>query len=314
MRLIAIDAGKVGIGDQICYEPTIRALTNLWADDDIRVLANDPCIFSHLPVTAATTPEDLLKGQTPDLVIPCSPFRINREKGCIETHPFATFATPSFIHTVDFTSMFVLHRMLTDAEKRPLLPVTNAAREALADVLNPYDASDLTLVHLGSSDGDDRFIPVEYQQELIDRLLKLGHQVAVFGASSHGPIAQVDLRDGKVLDLVDKLDLPLLFALIQKAKLLITNDSCPVHIAGAFNQPILLLPTLKHPDHTLHVRYGSRYWQAIAVYNKVALETVSLEPDQLLNYGSMRFKKIKDYLPDLDSVLDAVDNLIYVES
>ena len=216
MRLIAIDAGKVGIGDQICYEPTIRALTHLWPNDDIRVLANDPCIFAHLPVTAATTPADLLKGQTPDLVIPCSPFRINREKGCIETHPFATFATPSFIHTVDFTSMFVLHRMLIDAEKRPQLRVTEAAEERLHDLLVPYDISLLVLLHLGSSDGDDRFIPVEYQQAIVDWLLEKGYLVAVFGASSHGPIAQVDLRDGLVINLVDKLDLPMLFALIQK--------------------------------------------------------------------------------------------------
>lgn len=313
-RLIAIDAGKVGIGDQICYEPIIREIsTKLWPNDDIHVLADNPCVYSHLPVTTASSADDLLQGRRPDMVIPCSPFRINQEHGSLEIHPFATFATSTFIHTTDFTSLFVLHRMLPDGLKRPRLLVTKDNQDELTDMLG--DVSRLTVVHTGSSDGDDRFLPSDFLQKVVDGLVKQGHTVAMVGATSRGPTATVSVSpktSEHILDLVDKLSLPCLFALISQARLLVTNDSCPVHIAGCFDQPILLISTLKHPDHTLHPRGpdNERRWRAKAIYKKLALDDLSMEPDQLWQYGSQRFGKIRECLPDVESVLNAAKDLI----
>jgi hypothetical protein len=107
------------------------------------------------------------------------------------------------------------------------------------------------------------------------------------------------------LDLRDKLTLGQLLAMIEKTWCLVTNDSAPVHLAGGFDNHIVLIPTCKHPDHLLPWRKGSQDYRARAVYRKL------LEDDFPMAVNSIEWTttgkgKVEDYLPDPEEVARAV--------
>jgi ADP-heptose:LPS heptosyltransferase len=99
--------------------------------------------------------------------------------------------------------------------------------------------------------------------------------------------------------------------LISKAKTLITNDSAPVHIAGAFDNNIVLIPTCKHPDYILPFREGRKEYKSVALYKKI------MDEDAIYQDGGESFVAVKEvpkghtiweYLPEVEDVLNAVDN------
>jgi ADP-heptose:LPS heptosyltransferase len=91
------------------------------------------------------------------------------------------------------------------------------------------------------------------------------------------------------------------------ANVLVSNDSAPVHIAGAFDNWIVLIPSCKHPDHVLPYRNGASAGRNIALYKKLTLDDLDSQPTII--YGSTA-EKIKDdwqrYLPDPESVVERV--------
>jgi len=310
MRLIVFDVGGISIGDEICVEPSIRYAIKLYegSSNELRVLANHPRIFSHLNIFVASTPDAVLKGQKPDMVIPCSPYS-KTPKG-VEIHPFTTYAPTLFISTVDFSSLFMLRRILPDKDKRPKIVLSNDGLEKLKKLVQPHDTSSLTIVHVGATAEDERFIPASFWNKVIEKLIKLGHTVAVFGSSERGPIAKVNQP---VIDLVDKTDLDTFFALIANCRLLLTNDSSPVHVAGAFDTPIVVIPTLRHPDRLLHLRNGSKYYKARAVYKKLAIDDSEFIPeriDEIIQQHFTVFPDVYEYLPETEKVVEAATELL----
>jgi len=96
-------------------------------------------------------------------------------------------------------------------------------------------------------------------------------------------------------------------ALIEVAYMVVSNDSAPIHIAGAFNNEIVLIPTCKHPDHILPWRNGSQTYKAASLYKKLMSDEYSSQPTEL--YGVLADKAIgefEDYLPEPDAVIDYV--------
>jgi ADP-heptose:LPS heptosyltransferase len=97
-----------------------------------------------------------------------------------------------------------------------------------------------------------------------------------------------------------------LINLISKTPLLISNDSAPIYIAGAFDNNILLIPTAKHPDLLMPYRKGQQYYKAAAVVKKLIEGASEGRATDLNGWMLSNFKKgrkIEDYIPEPSEVI-----------
>jgi ADP-heptose:LPS heptosyltransferase len=108
------------------------------------------------------------------------------------------------------------------------------------------------VLHPGVSE-DKRQYPVPYFAEAARQLARtLDHQILLTGVASEKPLAEEIGRavGPAALDLTGLLDLSALAALIQKADLVIANNTGPVHLAAAVGTPVVVLYALTNPQHT----------------------------------------------------------------
>jgi lipopolysaccharide biosynthesis glycosyltransferase len=153
-------------------------------------------------------------------------------------------------------------------------------------------------------------LPTQYWQDIINGL-SINHRVAIIGRED-GNRGTVNVTCPKnVIDLRNLLDLGALIALISKAKLLISNDSAPIHIAGAFDNLIVLLPTCKHPDHVLPYRNGSTYHKAIALYKKLPSDEFDSRPTCVEGSSAeINFSDWDKYLMDPKLIIENTEELL----
>jgi ADP-heptose:LPS heptosyltransferase len=111
------------------------------------------------------------------------------------------------------------------------------------------------------------------------------------------------------IDLRDLTTLGELMSLISLSKVTLSNDSSPIHIAGAFDNWIVVIPTAKHPDHILPFRNGSQYYKTKSLCKKLLLDDLEVKhtspnPDTIDMLP--RGKSIIEYLPEVDVVVKEV--------
>ena len=116
---------------------------------------------------------------------------------------------------------------------------------------------------------------------------------------------------GKSIDLTNMLNIKELIAVVSLVPVLVSNDSSPIHLAGAFDNWIVLIPTCKHPDHILPYRNGSKSYKTRALYKKLALDDISTSTAEMRGSGADQLPgKWEDYLPDASSVLQTIQPLM----
>jgi ADP-heptose:LPS heptosyltransferase len=172
------------------------------------------------------------------------------------------------------------------------------------------DFDKMVLIHPGRH-WESKTFPVEWWQEVIDGLYDKDIQVCLIGYEdeTRGTLP-VEVRAG-IIDTRNLLNLGGLVALISKAKVLVSNDSAPIHIAGAFDNNIVLIPTCKHPDHVLPYRHGSVNYKAVALYKKLTLDAVSSQPTEIHGQtAEYVVGNILDYLPEPRIVVSTIKNIM----
>jgi len=134
---------------------------------------------------------------------------------------------------------------LTPADRIPHLYVDEKTREEVDQLLlhaglQPHKP--LIVCHINSNNGQSKRWPIPYWATLIDRLIRQeGAQVVLTGAPGDMPqIDQVTSRmHERAINLAGKTSLTQLAALLQRADLLISGDSGPLHMGVACGTPIL---------------------------------------------------------------------------
>ncbi len=291
-----------GLGDQIEAEPSIRfMLKKIYPDDDVRVSTHFPEIFAHLPVKCETHDKHIWEN--------CN------------TQPFTRNSLPSpetfywrvvsnlLCHTVDYCAMALLARTLPDIDKEIKLTYKAKDLENIHNFTSRNDFSDCVLIHAGKH-WESKTFPESWWQEIVDGIIEQGLTPIFIGKddSTRG-VTKLDGR-GKSIDLVNLLSLPELFAIISQVPILISNDSAPIHIAGAFNNWIVLIPTCKHPDHILPWRNKSKEYKTSALYKKLTIDDLPSAPTTI--EGSVADKvpgKFEDYLPDANDVINEIKKI-----
>lgn len=297
-----------GIGDQVCAEPAIRFLKEkIYPDDNVIIKSHWPELFSHLKIDAYKHTEFRPQMDTPYFNVRSLPEPETLMWSCVSN---------LLSHTVDFASMALLKRILPNNNKQIKLPPVK--KDEVQDLkkklaVGTDNLKDLVLVHPGRHWPSKTF-PSSWWQSVIEDLAQ-DLSVCLIGKEddTRGTV-DVNIDQHKigepVIDTRDKLTLRELIVLISQAKILVSNDSAPIHIAGAFNNFIILIPTCKHPDHLLPYRKGSQIYKSMALYKKLMCYDYNSAPTYI---GGSSADYVtgdwNDYLPDSKEVVDCVKKM-----
>lgn len=290
-----------GMGDQLCAEPAIRYTLKMYPDANVYVASHWPRLFEHLDVPV---------------------FQYSEWNG-IQDAIMAMYTCPDeeqsehklshvLFHPTDFASMSMIKRTIPNLEKTIKLKVDIEDVSYIVDFVNKRNKSNIVLVHPGKWWPSKTF-PREWWQEVIDKISKK-YTVALIGKT----IEDSDtLKQGFVdvtcpengIDFRDITSLGQLIALVSMSRCLVTNDSAPLHIAGAFDNWIVLMPTCKHPDHILPYRKGTQYYKTHTFYKRLLIDDLEVRHTEFATDTIDKVpagKTMYDYLPDPDDVVDAV--------
>lgn len=257
-----------GLGDQIEAEPSLRFMRDhVYPDDEIIVTTHYPILFSHLDIAIYKHGEFIPSNDTP--------YYLTNSLPPPESITWSVVSN-LLCHTVDYCSIALLKRTLPLSYKQVKLNVEQSDLDSMSNIVN-YDLKELVLIHPGKH-WQSKTMPIEYWQSIIDKLA-IDNKICIIGKDddTRGVLDVVCPKNA--IDFRNLLDLGSLIALISKAKLLISNDSAPIHIAGAFDNWIVLLPTCKHPDHVLPYRNnGNVYYKSAALYKSLPIDEFDARP------------------------------------
>jgi hypothetical protein len=290
-----------GLGDQVSSEPTARYIVDrLYAHDERKtyfyVLSDWPELFSHLKAPVLKS----LDGPTID-----GPARV------LETIPAPDSGEPIWrvvthikCHTTDFSALSSMGQLLPDDAKQIKLSVGLKGVAEYLDVCGT-PVEDMILVHPGRGWPSKTF-PPSWWMGVINGLVRAGAEVGIIGKHIGGDQGYVDMPeipDG-VVDFRDALSTDGLTALLAAASVVVSNDSAPVHIAGAFDNYIVLIPSCKRPDDVLPYRKTGKYYKAAALFRRLTCDEWDSSPTRLYHQTADQVKgDILDYLPGENDVV-----------
>jgi hypothetical protein len=307
----AIIAIGARLGDMVCAEPVVRHLaTKKLKNYKVDIVSAEPRLYEHLTDDVHTITHFKKYRRHTD-----TPYQIFNVM-VPNNHPIRQFATPDTMHTTDFMSLQCMKCLLPEHEKQIKLKVTVQGFGEILDILGNHDITQIIAIHPGRGWPNKTF-PAEYWETIIKELIKENLPVAIIGKEINKEFGTVKLNiPNKTIDLRELLSIDGLIALLSKAKMLISNDSSPIHIAGAFNNYILMLATSRHPDHTLPWRNGSRYHKARALYKKRMWADKTRNPLSLYDFNPTcipQGQNITDYLPEPEEVVKNAREMICQE-
>lgn len=290
--LISVSAG---MGDQLCSEPAIRYTQKLYPDSNFFIVTHFPRLFEHLPIPIFDY--DQWEGINDAIITmhTCPDDDVSEHK-----------LSHVLFHPTDYASMSMIKRTIPNEEKSIKLKLSIDDVSYVVSLLSNKPSNKPTVVVHAGKWWPSKTLPLEWWQEIINKLSeKL--TVVLIGKTIDDKqgFLPVDVpKDG--IDLRDLTSLGELFALISLSKCLLTNDSSPLHIAGAFDNWIVTIPTCKHPDHILPFRNGSQYYKTKALYKKLLIDDLEIRHTEFYTDTIDTIPKGKtlyDYIPDVDDVV-----------
>lgn len=153
-----------------------------------------------------------------------------------------------------------------------------------------------------------------YPLENLKELCKdINHPIVLLGgkedAAMGEAIASIDTY--KIYNACGKFSLHESADLVRHAKIIVSNDTGLMHIAAAFNKPIISLWGNTTPDLGMYPYYGTQRSAAYALANKLEVHGLSCRPCSKIGYKKCprgHFKCMKNITPI--SVLDKINQLL----
>lgn len=295
-----------GLGDIVDAEPTIRYMRETTHKDaNIYLMSYAHELYDHIDIHHDTKPPE---GDF-DAV-----FEYNTHQTPIDLYShygvaFGYHCPHGLCHPVDWVSLSVIARQLPLKDREIKLTYTDEHLKEVTDACPTPE--ELVLVHPGRGWPTKTF-PAEWWQEVIDGLSKR-YKVGIIGKEVREDRGLIDVKcPENGFDFRDKLSRKGLVALIAKAPILVSNDSAPIHIAGAFDNWIVFMPTCKHPDLLLPFRNGQVYYKAKALYKKLTEDDERPPPTEMKGWQVKNLPEghtIEEYIPDPQTVIDEVLNI-----
>jgi heptosyltransferase-2 len=277
------------LGDAVMSEPCLRALKNAYPDADITVVTKRPfaplyeCIPSvHGTLGWANESErknihvPLRDGNFDLAVILPRSFRsaIGPWKAKIPTRLGYSADFRSWflnrrvkrskdvlaIHRVGYYLRLLLELGIDAPITAPALTVPDADRAWVDGQIAP-DTASLIAFNPGATYGlAKQWFPERYAEVARNTIDSHDAQVVIVGGPAEaelgGRVAAMIDRPDRVLDLSGKTSIPQLAGVLQRADLLVTNDTGPMHVAAAVDTPIVAI--FGSTDPTTTPPYGDR--------------------------------------------------------
>jgi hypothetical protein len=287
-----------GIGDYICAEPAIRyACENF--KSEIYVATRAPEFYRHLKINKIfdTTQEmpswmDYLNFQT---------IHVGDELNC-------QFLTHMFNHVVDYHSMAMFRVQLPNSKKCIVLDNSYPEMEKAKSLINTD--TDIAL-HPGRT-WKSRTFPKPWWDTVIEEIKYQGRRPVLIGAECFNECGTVKVNNEGCLDLRGKLTLMESVAVTKMVRVVLTNDSAPLHMAASGEAWIGFISTVKMPDLLLHYRNGGKMGWRMKNHSKDWLcQNIDMTPT---NPEQIRFDEADTtaFLPDPKEYASwAVARLIY---
>lgn len=143
------------------------------------------------------------------------------------------------------------------ADERMAIRVPERARHRVQNILNEHVSHDSdcswVVIHPGSTAPSRRYSPESFAAAARRLVVEHGVRVILTGSEAERPLIegiQRAMGEASSLSLAGQLDLAELAALLERAPLLISNNTGPVHLAASVGTPIVDLYALTNPQHT----------------------------------------------------------------
>lgn len=297
--LLAVDRGvsrnllfniQGGLGDVICTEPVIRWALSTFKNCQISIGTYHPEVFSHLKVKEILD----MKSKLPDYEKYFVLDSLHNPGGLHCEH-----VVQGFTQFVDYTSIAMF---------RCQIPVSNRNITLCPTVLEYKRVGAFTkperdiIIHAGRT-WQSRTLPKSFWDKVISHIVLEGFRPVLIGKESYGMVGNVNVDATECLDLRDKLTTMETVALLHIARVLLTNDSSPIHMAASGDAHIGFVSTVRMPDLILHFRKngGNEFGWRMKNFSLGGLwETIDMVPN---NKGDIRFDNVdewllKSWLPD----------------
>lgn len=290
-----------GMGDQLCAEPIIRYMKKTeFKNDDVIVITHHPRLFNHIENIKVLSFDDYSGTDGASLVL----------RTCPSDDESPHKLSHIFFHPTDFASFSTLKKTIPNIDKTIKLGVSLEGISELLDIVgNPEILKNMVVIHPGKWWKSKTF-PKKWWQEVINGISEAGITVGLIGKTLSDKQGFVDVEcPENGYDFRDLTTLDGMISLISQGKVLLTNDSSPIHIGGAFDNWIITAATAKLDDHILPYRKGTQYYKTINLANKLLIDDLELSwlsenadsIDKIPNG-----KNIEDYLPDPKDVIKVV--------
>lgn len=205
------------------------------------------------------------------------------------------------MHTVDYHLALLQPLGVSDASPAIQLTIPDSSMQTADGILANAGLSrgEFLIVHPGSA-RREKYWEVDRWATVIEAAAEDGLKSVITGAGS--PVEQAHIAEicsrcrNRVIDLSGQVDLLTLAALIQRARVLITVDSAPMHLAAATQTPQVVL---FGPTNPLHWR--PRFTPALILQAGQPTPVCDFKPKQ---------KPVAMNLLSTEQVIDAMKSLL----
>ena len=256
-RMLVITLSNVG--DIILTTPAIRSLRKEYPGSRIDVMVGpqgkgifekDPDVFKliiydkHMPISQKRRLQLKLKKLRYDLVVDLK----NTVFPLLIGPRFRTQTIQSFPSSVTHSIQKHLYRLrslgIEDAEQRPGIYIPKDDEDYIASMIEENGIGEtFVVVNPGAKSHLKRWT-IEGFSEVSDRLIReCSSDVVFIGMDEDKAIAEkiAARMKSKAHDLVGKTNIRQLASLIKRSKLIVTNDSAPLHLGSAVGTKVLAL-------------------------------------------------------------------------
>jgi ADP-heptose:LPS heptosyltransferase len=245
-----------GVGDQICAEPTLRyAIEKFGNKNRIYLAAYDGLaeLFTHLKFERVF---DLREEQPIWENYVVMETIVDQTRQDHNAHLSDQFFSHCLTHAVDFASMSALRAQLPVKDRE--IKLKPRTPRALIQKIESLD--DAVLIHPGRHWQSKTFSP-KFWQTVVDTVVQRGFTPVIIGADRKDTgTVQFDVHE-KAIDLRNQTTLSETIWLIKHCRVLLTNDSAPLHMAASGDAYVGFIATIKHPDYITHWRHGEFGWR-----------------------------------------------------
>ena len=246
-----------GLGDQVCAGPTLSYALKTFRNCEISLHSEHPELFSHLKFhkvfhAKKDKPPDWNKYLVFETITPPN-----------DSNLVWQFFSHMLTNCVDFPSLCALRSQLPVADREILLSPRTPEAEEIRSL------RDGVFVHAGRHWPSKTF-PKWWWDGVIQGLIANGVTPILIGADTDDNRGTVDVDASGSIDLRNKTTVSELAWLMQHAKVLLTNDSSPMHMAASRDPNdfttgltwIGYIATCKHPDYITHWRKPPKHYES----------------------------------------------------